>query len=271
MPNYTVSGRVTCNGSGLAGVSMTGIIGTPVTTSTGFYTGQVAQGGTVTPVLTGYVFSPTSNTYPTQLSSEGPQNYTASALSSYLIAGKVLSASGAGIANVTMQGFPQTTVTDSSGNYGCTVLSGWSGTVTPSAGGYTFSPSDRVYTNVTSDKPNQNYTGTAAVTTYIISGTVSRGGVGLSGVRLLGLPDSTVTASDGTYSDTVPAGWSGTVTPSKSGYTFSAVSTAYSNVEADHASQNYAATVVVIPAPPPPIIPVIHSSSSSMPDGKRRI
>ena len=45
------------------------------------------------------------------------------------------------------------------------------------------------------------------------------------------------------YSCTVPQGWTGTVTPSLSGYSFTPPSRSYSNVAANQTAQDYAAAV----------------------------
>ncbi|MCC7511916.1 MAG: hypothetical protein IT296_04620, partial [Anaerolineae bacterium] len=55
------------------------------------------------------------------------------------------------------------------GSYWITVPNGWSGTVTPSKPGYTFSPASRTYTNLSSSQYFQNYTA-STLTTYTISG-----------------------------------------------------------------------------------------------------
>ena len=59
-------------------------------------------------------------------------------------------------------GTPKTSTADGSGLYSFTVPSGWSGTVTPSKIGYTFSPVNRSYTNILADQTGQNYTVTPA-------------------------------------------------------------------------------------------------------------
>jgi len=45
-------------------------------------------------------------------------------------------------------GGPQTATADGSGNYLFYVTYNWSGTVTPSHTGYSFTPANRTYTNV---------------------------------------------------------------------------------------------------------------------------
>ena len=64
----------------------------------------------------------------------------------------------AGVGGATMTYTGGSTSADGSGNYSFLVSSGWSGTVTPSKSGYTFSPPSRSYSNVTSNQTGQNYT-----------------------------------------------------------------------------------------------------------------
>ncbi len=76
------------------------------------------------------------------------------------ISGYVRDSSGSGISGITMNGWPGTDpVTGSSGYYGGTISNGWSGSITPSKTGYTFSPPSKSYTNITSNKSNENYIG----------------------------------------------------------------------------------------------------------------
>ena len=77
-----------------------------------------------------------------------------------IISGYVRTSGGTGIEGVTMNGLPGNPSTNSSGYYSATASYGWSGTVTPAKSGYTFSPTSRSYSNVTSNQSDQNYTGT---------------------------------------------------------------------------------------------------------------
>ena len=73
---------------------------------------------------------------------------------------------------------------------------------------------------------------------YDIS-TVS-GSVGLvDGVAMNGLPGNPVTRENGSYSANVGHGWSGTVTPTKEGYTFDPPSRQYVNVTSDQLDEDY--------------------------------
>ncbi|MBK9924361.1 MAG: M4 family metallopeptidase [Anaerolineales bacterium] len=146
----------------------------------------------------------------------------------------------AGTGDVVLQyadgGF-KTVTADGSGNYTIYVSPGWSGTVTPSKAGYIFSPLNRSYSNVTTNQTTQNYTATLLPT---ISGNAGAPGVTLSYVD--GTAKTVVSQGDGSYTITVPSGWSGTVTPSKAGYFFSPLNRSYSNVTTNQTAQNYIAT-----------------------------
>jgi hypothetical protein len=133
------------------------------------------------------------------------------------------------------------TTADASGNYSfqVTYWFSWSGTVTPSKTGYSFSPSSRNYNGVTSDQTNQNYTATPV--TYTISGSTGTAGANATITYTGG---STTANSSGSYSFTVSGGWSGTVTPTKTGYSFSPVNRSYTNVTSNQTNQNYTATLI---------------------------
>jgi Zn-dependent metalloprotease len=57
-------------------------------------------------------------------------------------------------------GTPKTVTSQANGSYSIQVPPGWSGTVTPTHGCYTFNPTSRTYNNVTNDSTNQNYSAT---------------------------------------------------------------------------------------------------------------
>jgi subtilisin family serine protease len=155
---------------------------------------------------------------------------------------------GEGLENVYMNGLPHDIFTDAEGDYTDYVLSGWGGTVTPALTGYTFIPADRNYTDVTSDQTGQNYT--ADPDDYTISGTVNEDGFGpLSGVNLIGLPGTPVTAGDGTYSGTIEHGWSGAAVPALSGYIFEPRTRDYSSITSGFSNQDYTADMELYNSP----------------------
>ncbi|MDY6987280.1 MAG: cytochrome c3 family protein [Thermodesulfobacteriota bacterium] len=221
---YIISGSVDT----LDGVTMSGLPGDPVTKGGGLYSATVTGGwsGTVTPTLVGYTFSPTSRTYTDLAADQLNQDYTSSPTATYVISGS------SGMDGVTMNGLPGSPETSGGGFYSAAVNAGWSGTVTPTLVGYNFSPPSRVYTDVFSDQSGQDYT--PALNSYTISGTV---GV-LDGVTMNGLPGDPETLG-GFYSVTVDHGWSGTVTPTKEGYTFNPASRVYVSLSSDQLNENY--------------------------------
>lgn len=72
---------------------------------------------------------------------------------------------------------------------------------------------------------------------HTISGTITCGGLEVNDVNLMGL--GVVTDINGFYTTTVDQGWSGMVTPAKSGYTFDPNSRAYTSVTSDLTAQDY--------------------------------
>ncbi|OGD20202.1 MAG: hypothetical protein A2W03_13360 [Candidatus Aminicenantes bacterium RBG_16_63_16] len=158
------------------------------------------------------------------------------------ISGHIQTAGGTAIAGVVMNGLPGTPQTDASGNYTGTVTFGWSGTVTPAKTGYTFSPISRSYSNVTTNQTNQDYTGTLPASPIISGHIQTSGGTPIAGVAMNGLPGTPQTDAGGDYTGTVTYGWSGTVTPTKAGHTFSPVSRSYSNVTTNQTNQDYTGT-----------------------------
>ncbi len=193
--------------------------------------------GTITPSKTGYLFSPKSATFTNATAAQIIQNFAA--IPAYTISGN------AGLAGATLSytdGTPKTVISDSSGNYSIAVPAGWSGTVTPSSTGYTFSPTSRTYSNLSANQTAQNYT--AAYLSFTISGNAGMAGATLSFTD--GYPKTATSAADGSYSFKVSQGWSGTVTPSHLCYTFNPVNRPYSNVQADQTAQNYTATATAL-------------------------
>jgi inhibitor of cysteine peptidase len=113
-----------------------------------------------------------------------------------------------------------TTQTASDGTYSFSGLTKGSYTVTPSMSGYTFNP-QKATVAITNKDMTESFTATAL---YSISGTVTLGSSPLSGVTITlsgTAKGSTTTNSDGSYSFTNLQKGSYTVTPSKTGYTFS--------------------------------------------------
>ena len=291
---YTISGN-----AGIGGAILTwNDGGSKITTAdgTGDYSFTVSYNwsGTVTPLFPGFSFTPAYKTYTNVLSNKTAQNYTA-ALTSYIILGNA----GTGGATLSwFDGAAKTTTATSGGDYYIVVPYDWSGTVTPSLGGFTFTPVSMNYTNVTSNIVNQDYTSSAIL--YTISGNTGIGGVTLSWndaaaapkkmktekmsnnindimnkIRQIDsvlasekaieknkmnsknaggkgisyapgpmVPKTLVSNPDGSYSFQVSWNWTGTVTPSLTGYTFTPLSIDYTNVLSDQTGQDYTAQLI---------------------------
>ncbi|UCC23504.1 MAG: hypothetical protein JSW23_05485, partial [Planctomycetota bacterium] len=84
---------------------------------------------------------------------------------------------------------------------------------------------------------------TGGPTTFTIAGNVSSSAEpirDLEGVTMGGLPGDPVTDVNGDYTATVDAGWSGTVSPTKTQWSFTPK--VYSNVQADALNEDYTGT-----------------------------
>ena len=148
----TISGQVTLSGSGLTGVTMTlsgSQSGSTATNGSGSYNFAVQADGnyTVTPSLSGYTFSPPSQTF-NGLGGNQVANFSASpVVTNYTISGQV-TLSGSGLSGVTMTlsgSQSGSTATNGSGSYSFTVQADGNYTVTPSLSGYTFSPPSQTF------------------------------------------------------------------------------------------------------------------------------
>ena len=93
--------------------------------------------------LSGYTFSPPSRSYGSVSASQSKQELRGHGAAG--ANGNVHTSGGRRSARVVMNGLPGNPTTDASGNYSAQVPSGWSGAVTPTLSGYTFSPPSRSY------------------------------------------------------------------------------------------------------------------------------
>jgi Secretion system C-terminal sorting domain len=84
-------------------------------------------------------------------------NITYTVPSSYTISGYIKASSGLAISGVSMSGLPNAPSTDANGYYSGTVSQGWSGAVTPTKSGHSFSPTSTTYNSITSNQ-SVNYT-----------------------------------------------------------------------------------------------------------------
>ncbi len=243
---YTISGRVTDETGriGMVGVTIAFFDGvtenTTTTTGDGYYSYTVPAywTGSVTPARTGYSFTP-----PTVAVGPVQANVTQDFLAKfnkYTISGTVMDSQAQPIPAVTMTlSTGATTQTNFSGQYHFEVIHGWSGNLTPSKTGWSFNPVYRNYNSVVSDLNNEHFFGIKVKGQHAISGTVTSGGTALENVMLSGLSGNPATDASGFYSAMVTRNWSGTVTPTLSGYTFKPSNRTYTNVKDDFVNENY--------------------------------
>jgi hypothetical protein len=220
---FTISGQ-----TGVAGVTMRGLPGNPVTDREGRYKATVEYGwmGVVTPVREGHVFEPPQRAYASVTEGLTHEDYTAKVFT-YRISGTV------GLPDVVMKGLPGDPVSDAGGYYLAMVPHGWSGTVTPEKAGFGFEPASRRYVKPVADLRDQDYH--AAEIFLTISNRIALGDEPLAGVTVTAEPGgySAVTNAQGIYSIQVPYGWSGKLVLTKKGFTFDPSAIPFSNVTAD--------------------------------------
>ncbi|NOU00147.1 MAG: hypothetical protein HOO95_01025 [Gallionella sp.] len=168
----------------------------------------------------------------------------------YSISGAVSGAVLPGVA-ISLTGTSiKSTTTDAMGNYTFTGLANGSYTVTPSLAGNSFSPAGTAVSVSGANVSNTNFVAAAlgvGASTYSISGTVS--GAATSGVTLTlsgANTGSQVSGAGGTYTFSNLLAGSYTVTPSLTGFTFTAPITV-TIVAANSTANNFTATAVVVP------------------------
>ncbi|MCU0917801.1 MAG: hypothetical protein MUC88_25045 [Planctomycetes bacterium] len=194
--------------AGMAGVTLKGLPGDPMTDGNGYYIATVDYGwtGTVTPFRPGFEFTPPSKTYPKVTASQENQDYSGAAI-------QLTIAGNTGTGRVTLFGLPGDPMSDERGAYAVKVDYNWSSTVTPKKDGFNFDPASRDYPPLVQNLAGQDYRATTV--TFRVTGST-----GVPAVMLRGLPTSVVSGPDGVYSVELPYGWKGTITPTKPGFSF---------------------------------------------------
>jgi len=203
---------------------------------------------TVTPSKTGFSFSPSAQGVNVNGYSAAAVNFTATQLTAS-ISGNISPAANGSGATVTLSGAASATTTaDSSGNYSFAGLASGNYTLTPSKTGFTFNPSSQSTTLSAANVSGVNFTATKnAVPTFSISGNISPAANGSGAtVTLSGAASSTTTAdSSGNYSFAGLASGSYTLTPSKTGFTFSPSSQSTTLSAANVSGVNFTASQTV--------------------------
>ena len=256
---YTVGGRVTSGGAGVAGVTVTlsGTRGaTAQTDAAGAYSFKAPARGsyTVTPSKKHYKFAPQSLSF-NNLTSAQAADFEAT-LNRHGISGRVSHANDAGMAGVgvTLSGAQAgSAVTDAQGNYSFTNLpAGGSYTIAVALQHHSFTPASRSFDDLGADA--RALFGGAPVN-YRIAGRVTERGSPLAGVTVdlsgahavLGPHAGRVTTGgDGAFSFAVPAGGDYAVAPSKQGYRFDRAAASFGNLASDQTADFAAAPLAVL-------------------------
>jgi uncharacterized protein (TIGR03437 family) len=250
-PPVTVSGTIRdSTNQPLGGVTVTfSNVASVVTESTGKYSQQVPGGytGTATPTGSGYSFNPSSRAYTNLTATASGNDYVGTRLPTAVrISGTVLNSQSQPLNGVTMTAGAARATTDTNGNYALQAPFGFSGTVVPSFSNYTFSPSSRVYSNLIVNIAGENYTGAPPAPVTISGSVLTQQGQPLAGVSIVfgNEGPAATTASNGSYSVSIPTTYSGNATPSLTGYTFTPASRTYVTPAANVFSENYTAVPV---------------------------
>ena len=226
IPTWSISGTISAaadgNGSTLT-LSGAGSGTTTADASGNFSFSGLANGNyTVTPSKTGFTFSPTSQPVTVNGANVTAINFTATALPILSISGTISPAATGNGSTLTLSGAGSGTATaDASGNFSFLNLGNGTYTVTPSKSGFTFTPASQQVT-----VSGANVTGVTfavqPIPTWSISGTISPAATGTgSTVTLSGAGSGSTTAdSSGNFSFSGLANGTYTVTPSKTGFTF---------------------------------------------------
>jgi Domain of unknown function (DUF4082)/Mo-co oxidoreductase dimerisation domain len=236
---FSISGTLTNGSAATVTLSGAGTGTTTANTSGNYSFGNLANGTyVVTPSKTGVTFSPTNQSVIVNGANQTGINFTGTVAATFTISGTVSNGSGA---TITLSGAGTGTATaDSSGNYSFANLANGTYTVAASKSGFTVSPASQSVTINSASVTGVNFTA-SAVPSWSISGTISGGAAAT--VTLSGTATGTVTAdANGNYSFNNLANGTYTVTPSKSGFTFSPASQSLTVSGANLAGVNFTAT-----------------------------
>ena len=139
-------------------------------------------------------------------------------------------------------------ITDSSGGFGLTVPPGCNGVLRADLDGYEFAPQAWSITQVNSDLHGMDFRATA--TDVIVSGCVQTPSGGLSGVTIMTSDGAAATTdAQGAYTITLPARWSGTLTPQHEDYDFDPPVRALASVQHSALNQDFLAQLSALSGP----------------------
>ncbi|MFO0840741.1 MAG: Ig-like domain-containing protein [Phycisphaerae bacterium] len=170
------------------------------------------------------------------------------------VTGSVRDSNGAAQVGITVAATGAGTgVTDAQGNYSLDVPLNWSGTIAPHA--ISAQPAGISFSAIGADVSGVNFVVTrpGGSTNWLVSGVVrDASGQAISGATItLSSGPMALTDSAGAYSVSVSSGYTGTITPSKTNYTFSPPNRQVTNVTADTSGQDFTGTVAGSANQPP--------------------
>jgi hypothetical protein len=252
-PTWSLTGTITPGATGSGTVVTLGPSNVTATAnSSGNYTFAGLANGvyTVTPSKTGFSFTPPNQSITVNGATVTGVNFSMVSLPTFVVSGSITpSASGAGasilLTSTGEAGTSTTVAADGSGNYSFPAVLNGSYTVTPSKAGFTFTPANQSIT-VNGGNVSVGTFSAAAVPTWTISGTASpaSNGAGTT-VSLSGAASASTTAdSSGNYSFAGLANGSYTVTPTKTGYTFTPTNQPITLANASATGVNFTAQAV---------------------------
>jgi hypothetical protein len=245
----TRSGVAVGNVSIMLSPSPAGVTNPVTTNSAGYYTFQYVPDGTytLTPTLSGYTFTPVSKSVTVSGADINGQNFIATPV--YTITGHINDWSGQALPNTTVSlsisgggSLPASIVSpvtiNSAGYYTFANVPNGSYTITPSLSGYIFFPPTHSATVNGANISGQNF---IAATGYRVSGHITTSsGAAISGVSVQLDSGATVTTnSAGYYTFTNVPNGNHTLTPSKSGLTFTPPNKTVNVSGADVSGQNF--------------------------------
>jgi hypothetical protein len=252
LDKYTVGGRITLNGLGLEGVTVTlsgSQTGTATTDVNGDYKFSLTAEGdyTITPTKNHYTFAPESQRL-NLLTGNRTVDFAGN-IKRHTITGRVANASNYSVPGVivTLSGSQSATATtDANGYFSFTNLAaGGTYNVTPALSYHSFNPRSKTFSDLGSDQ----YTDfSVSLNHHTVSGRVTKAdGAGIPGVtmNLAGTQGGTTTTdAGGNYSfANLPAGGNYLITLAKSNYSFAPLSRTVNNLSADQTA-NFAGTLV---------------------------
>jgi hypothetical protein len=227
---WSISGTISPAASGTGTlVTLSGASSATTTAdASGNYTfSNLANGSyTVTPSKANFSFSPTSLPVTINGASSTGDNFTATGTTIWSVSGAISPAASGTGSLVTLSGTSSATTTaDANGNYTFANLANGSYTVTPSKTNFTFSPVNLPVTISGANSTANNFTATTTAI-WSISGTITPATAGSGALVTLGgaATSSTTADNSGNYNFANLANGIYTLTPSKSGYSFSPTS-----------------------------------------------